>query len=297
VACNKDEITVVIPTLNEKEGICDVIEELKECGYHRILVVDGYSTDGTPEIASKNGAKVVMQHGLGKTSALQTALENVDTKYMLIMDGDYTYDPHDIEKILLHSENFDEVIGTRANGRKNIPHFNRFGNWLITKTFDLFMSASLSDVCSGMYMLRTSFAKEIDFKTKGFDAEVEIASQIATHGRITEVPINYRERKGKQKLSSIRHGPKILSSVVNLARANSPMFIFTIIVTLAYISAMVLFLWSFWDYFQVGIVHEYYFLMGVFFSLLAVQAFMISTVALQLKRMERRIMRKIIGKE
>jgi glycosyltransferase involved in cell wall biosynthesis len=297
MACKKDDVTVVIPTLNEKEGISDVIEELKECGYHKILVVDGYSTDGTPELALKNGAEVVTQHGIGKTAAIQTALENIDTEYMLVMDGDCTYDPHDIEKFLSHGEKYDEVIGVRVNGRKNISRFNRFGNWLITKTFNLFMSASLSDVCSGMYLLRTAAAKEVDFNTKGFDVEVEVASHIASNGSITEVPVNYRERKGKQKLSSMRHGPKIISSVMNLARANSPVFIFTIIVMLAYISAMALFLWSFWDYFQNGIVDEYYFLMGVFFALLAVQAFMISTVTLQLKRMERRIMRKITGKE
>lgn len=234
-----------------------------------------------------------MQHGIGKTAAIQTALEYVDTEYMLVMDGDCTYDPHDIEKFLSHSGNFDEIIGARMNGRKNIPHFNRFGNWLITKTFNLFMSASLSDVCSGMYMLKTDAAKEIDFNTKGFDVEVEIASHIATNSNISEVPVNYRERKGKQKLSSVKHGPTILSSVMNLARANSPMFIFTSIVMSAYVAAMILFLYTFWDYYQAGIMHEYYFLMGTFFSLLAVQAFMISTVAIQLKRMERRITRMI----
>ena len=297
MACNKDEITVVVPTLNEKEGICDLLGELKECGYNKILVVDGYSSDGTPELASKEGAKVVMQHGIGKTAAIQTALEYVDTEYVLVMDGDCTYDPHDIEKFLSHSGNFDEIIGARVNGRKNIPRFNRFGNWLITRTFNLFMSASLSDVCSGMYLLKAAAAKEIDFNTKGFDVEVEIASHIATNSNISEVPVNYRERRGKQKLSSMRHGPTILSSIMNLARANSPMFIFTSIVMLAYIAAMVLFLYAFWDYYQVGIMHEYYFLMGVFFSLLAIQAFMVSTVALQLKRMERRITRKMTTRE
>ena len=47
MSVSKDDVTVVLPTLNEEEAIGKVIEELKQVGYHNILVVDGYSTDRT----------------------------------------------------------------------------------------------------------------------------------------------------------------------------------------------------------------------------------------------------------
>ena len=63
---SKDDVCVLIPTLNEKATIGPVIEELQKEGYHHILVVDGHSTDGTPEIAKRLGATVMTQEGKGK---------------------------------------------------------------------------------------------------------------------------------------------------------------------------------------------------------------------------------------
>jgi len=89
------DVTILIPTLNEEEAIGKVIQELKSYGYHNILVVDGYSQDRTVEIARENGAKVIYQVGHGKAAAIKTGLERVRTPYVLIMDGDGTYDPKD----------------------------------------------------------------------------------------------------------------------------------------------------------------------------------------------------------
>ncbi|MFX0209491.1 MAG: glycosyltransferase, partial [Candidatus Hodarchaeota archaeon] len=55
---NKDDITVVIPVLNEEEGIGTVIEWVKKEDYRNILVIDGYSTDNTVLVATKNGVGV-----------------------------------------------------------------------------------------------------------------------------------------------------------------------------------------------------------------------------------------------
>ena len=66
---NRDLVCVLIPTLNEKATIGPVIEELKAFGYNNILVADGRSTDGTPEMAEKLGAKVMTQQGKGKGKA------------------------------------------------------------------------------------------------------------------------------------------------------------------------------------------------------------------------------------
>ena len=61
-----------------------------------------------------------------------------------------------------------QLIGARTQGRENISRVNRFGNWGINKIFNLFFGTNLTDVCSGLYMLETSFAKEIPFTTEGF---------------------------------------------------------------------------------------------------------------------------------
>jgi dolichol-phosphate mannosyltransferase len=71
-AISFDEVTVVIPTLNEEAAVGKVIAELNEEGFHNILVVDGYSSDGTVNVVKGNGTRVLYQHGPGKTGALKT---------------------------------------------------------------------------------------------------------------------------------------------------------------------------------------------------------------------------------
>ena len=87
---SKDEVTVVIPVLNEEESIGQVLKKFKKEGYNNILVIDGYSTDNTVQIASINGANIIYQHGIGKTGAIKTAIEHIKTTYFLIMAGDCT---------------------------------------------------------------------------------------------------------------------------------------------------------------------------------------------------------------
>ncbi len=82
-------------------------------------------------------------------------------------------------------------------------------------------------------MLRTEDARHLHFHTSGFNVEVEIASQLAQEGGVTEVPIRYRERIGKQKLSTWRDGISITSSIFRLARDYNPAFLFSLLSRLA----------------------------------------------------------------
>jgi dolichol-phosphate mannosyltransferase len=210
----KNEITIVIPVLNEEEAIENVIESVKEEGYYNILVVDGNSTDRTYEIASNMGVNVIIQKGEGKTGAIITAIETIKTPYLIIIDGDSTYYPSDIIKLLKYLNDYDEIIGSRIIGRENIPLFNRFGNGMINGLFNLLYGTNLKDVCSGMYALKTDFAKNLDLKTSGFEVEVEIASKTVRKGKIYEVPISYGTRIGERKLNPLKDGLRIVITII-----------------------------------------------------------------------------------
>ena len=209
----------MIPTKNEEGAIGQVIDELHQEGYLNLIVVDGYSTDKTPEIVKAENVEFISQHGKGKTGAVKTAIEHVTTPYLLIVDGDFTYPAKDIERLLTHCSSYAQVIGVRD--KQNISSIHQFGNKIITQTFNLMFGAKISDVCSGMYLLNTQVAKELELSSKGFITEVEIASQTAARHNITEVPIGYRERIGKSKLSTI-NGFGILTSVIKLSWKHNP---------------------------------------------------------------------------
>jgi len=291
VGISPEDVTIVIPTLNEAEAIGKVLDELKQEGYTNILVVDGYSHDGTVEIAREKGAVVVYQHGTGKTGALKTAMEHVRTPYVLVMDGDYTYDPKDIKRLLDHGSRYAHVIGVRD--RSNIGLVHRFGNWVITRTFNILMGTGLHDVCSGMYLLKTDVAKELEFSSRGFATEVEIAAQTATEHSITEVPIGYRRRIGRRKLSTWRHGLGILFSVISLARKYNPVLLFSALSALSIIPAVAILAWVVFRQLTAGVWHSGWALMGVMLLLFASQSIAVATISILLKRIERRVIQYI----
>ncbi len=282
----KDQVTIVIPVKDEESAISLVIDELLSEGYKNILVIDGYSTDKTLQILKEKSIKIISQHGKGKTGAVKTAIENVSTPYMLVIDGDFTYPAGDIQRLLNHCSNYAQVIGFRD--RTNISRVHRLGNWVITRTFNLLFGTNISDVCSGMYLLNTNAAKTLELSSNGFITEVEIAAQTAAHYNITEVPVGYRERVGKGKLSTW-NGFGILSAVIRLSWKHNPLLLFSAIASLAIIPALAILSWVVYEQFLRDIWHSGWALMGALMLLFASQAIALATMSALIKRSERRV--------
>jgi dolichol-phosphate mannosyltransferase len=287
------DVTVVIPTLNEREAVGLVLDELRREGYVNVLVVDGYSKDGTADVAREKGALVIPQHGAGKAGAIKTALEHVKTPYMLVMDGDYTYDPRDIKRMLVHAANYDEVIGARE--RQNMGWLHRLGNRIINYAFNLLFGAGLSDVCSGMYLVRTEALKGAELKSRGFGVEVEIAAYMCSYGRVTEVPVNYRRRVGRRKLRSFRDCFAIIATIISLARAYNPVFLFSALAFTLSIPGAILTLWQLYlrylygaEAWSMGVAW-----LGLFLLIVGLQGFTVATISLMLKRMEKRVIQTL----
>ncbi len=295
--CLLRKVTVVIPTLNEGKAIGKVIEEVIGEGVPRenILVVDGGSTDGTVEKAKEKGVGVVLQEGRGKADAIRTALKHVRTEYVLVMDGDYTYPAKHIPQLIGKAcdDGLDEVIGFRAKGRGNIPLINRFGNWVLMKIFNLLFGTKLRDVLSGMYVVRKGALEDALFETKGFSVEVELAAHIAsTSGKIGEVPIEYRRRIGRSKLSII-DGLKIGLDIVLLAWRYYPVFFIFAIGALLLIPGLVLGGWVAYHYFFTGVKYYVKGLVAIALTLAGFQSLLLAVLSLYLKRWEQRLTKRI----
>jgi dolichol-phosphate hexosyltransferase len=293
---SKEDLTIVLPALNEEEAVLKVLEELATNGFHKVLLVDGYSTDRTLEMLKEYSIPVIQQHGRGKTGAIKTALEHVTTPYVLIMDCDYTYSAADIERFLPHAKNYDLIIGARKpiastkKGRRALTQSHRIGNKLITKTFNFFFGTRISDVLSGMYLIKTDTARRLQLESTDFTVEVEIAAQAALFGNVTEVPIQYRERIGKQKLSTWRDGPKILSACLMLARSYNPAFLLSLVAGLTALPGIAMLGYSLVEYLTRGSVLFGWTLGGTLLLLFGSQALAAGTISVLMKRSEHRVL-------
>jgi len=291
------DFTVVIPTLNEHEAIGLVIDELVGSGIprDRILVVDGYSTDGTAEIAASKGVRVVFQRGKGKADAIKTALEYVETPIVVVMDGDYTYPAEHVRDLVEAVCNeHDLAIGVRKSVELGAQSFGyKVGNKILTLFFNTLFGTKLSDVLSGMYAIRTDTLREVLFESKGFGIESEIAAHVVSSGgSIAEIPIKYRKRRGTKKLKKI-HGIDIALTMTRLSWRYNPVFFILILGSLVIVPGLVLGAYVAYHYFFTGIKYYVKGLIAIFMVLAGLQLLVAAILSLYLKRAELRIMRAI----
>jgi len=228
---NKDEVCVLIPTLNEAPTIGAIVREFKSLGYDHILVMDGKSSDNTIKNAREAGATVRTQTGKGKGNAIIEAFENIEQTYILMLDGDGTYSAKDAEKMLTPLFlGFDQVIGDRLINAEegSFSRLNLLGNHLLNMLFKVAHSRDLHDILSGYRAFTNLAIHQMHLKEKGFEIETEISVESVRNGqRVMAVPIRYSRRPGTAtKLSPFHDGIKIISTIYRLARVNNPMFYF-----------------------------------------------------------------------
>ena len=216
-------LAVVVAAYNEEEGIVPTLCELKAVlNQPNLLVVDGNSSDRTLELAKDLGAEIVVQRGKGKGSAISQGLDkvNCDTSYVVFTDADYTYPAKHIKEmmcVLNLNPEVGMVLGDRFSKRyEKESDRNQFyaGNRILGFAQRMFNGVKLNDPFTGLRLIRYELLKGWKPRSDGFDIEAEINHRIDRLGyKIVELPIEYRKRLGKKKLS-FRHGLNILRRIV-----------------------------------------------------------------------------------
>ena len=107
------DVSIIIPTLNEEMGIVETLKQISKLDVDKeVLVVDGLSTDNTVRNAKLYGAKVIVEERKGKGVAMATGVKNAKSNIICFLDGDGTYPPRVIPKMLELIENCDVVVAS-----------------------------------------------------------------------------------------------------------------------------------------------------------------------------------------
>ena len=226
------DVCILIPTLNEEETIGEVISSFKRQGFDNILIIDGDSTDSTREIAKRAGARVVIQQGKGKGAAVRQAFELIDSDIIVMIDGDGTYLPSEVQRLIepIEKGEAEHVIGNRFAYGGAFAVLHRLGNWFLNKIFSIGYGLELQDILSGYRAFTKEAVKKMTLRKEGFEIEAEMTVESVKRGiKLKEVPISYRKRRGKSKLNFFRDGMRITYTLYVLARTHNPAFYFGII--------------------------------------------------------------------
>ncbi|WP_254524742.1 S-layer glycoprotein N-glycosyltransferase AglJ [Natrinema caseinilyticum] len=297
-----DEVCVLIPTLDEAATIGDVIEGFSDEGYTNVVVVDGDSSDDTREIAREYGAEVLVQSGDGKGQAVREALEHVTVPYVLMLDGDGTYDPADADTMIEPlSRGYEHVIGNRFADMDDdaMRALNGVGNRLINHAFGFVHGANYEDILSGYRAFTVDSFERLSLDSDGFTLETELAVECVKHGiETTVVPISYTARpdESETNLHPIRDGGTIILALYSLAKTNNPLFYFGSLGVIGIVSGSLIAVYVLWEWIQYTQSHEIMAVVSAAAILLGVQLLMfgvLSDMLVTLHREQRRRLERI----
>ncbi len=228
------KLTILIPCHNEADGIGEVLAKIpyKKLEHNKlktnVIVIDNCSTDDTAKVARENGAEVITETQKGKGNAMRAGFRAVsnDADFVVMLDGDDTYDAGEITRMIEPLENkfCNVVIGSRLGGKMHagaMRSFNRAGNWFFTHLVRSYYRVNVTDVLTGYFAWNKKSIDELvpHLVSEGFAIEMEMITKMAKLGhQIYSVPISYTPRSGETNLRPFYDGRRILKMYLNTLR-------------------------------------------------------------------------------
>jgi glycosyltransferase involved in cell wall biosynthesis len=226
------KVALVIPTLNEIEGLRKIMPRIRREWIHEIIFVDGNSTDGTVEFIKENNYDLILENGSGCVPSLVKAIEKIKSDVILTFSPDGNCIPELIPDLIKKmEEGYDMVIASRYAGNAQSHDdtlVTAFGNWMFVKLINLLHGGDYTDVMNIFRIYRKELVKDLDldkeitystperlFRTK-IGWEPILSVRAAKRGlKIAEIPGDEPARIGGQaKLKVFKWGAAYLFQVI-----------------------------------------------------------------------------------
>jgi glycosyltransferase involved in cell wall biosynthesis len=225
-------VAVVIPARNEERTVADVVSKSSRFA-REVVVMDGHSSDQTAELARKAGARVMLDPGRGKGSALRASLELVEADVLVFVDADGSHDPADIPKLALPvvKGDVDLCVGSRFSGGSDELSVNlgqlirSIGNISMNVAINRRWNVQLTDTLNGFRAVRRAAARAVGLREGRHTIEQEMVMKMLRYRyRVQNVPAHeYARQYGKSHINIWREWPKFVWCViVNLFPRDRP---------------------------------------------------------------------------
>lgn len=204
------KVSIVIPTYNEAGSIRGVIDGFFATGFvDEVVVVDNNALGNTAEEVGKTKARLIKEsENQGYGHALMRGLREAKGDLMVMVEADGTFEPHDLEKFLIYSQDFEAVWGTRTSramiwSGAFMPASVRVGNWFVAKVLEVLHNGTvISDVgCTFKLISRGALEKIKDlFPTsdgKGTFSPEFMVWVIRRKIKVIEIPVMFKPRVGE----------------------------------------------------------------------------------------------------
>ena len=216
------KLSLILPTYNEKDSICKVIQEFEQLQiFNEIIVINNNAAKGTSEEVAKTNAREVFESTQGYGAAILRGFIEAKGDIIIICEPDDTFLAEDVFKLIAFGDTFDVVYGSRTMNDMiwegaNMGWFLRFGNWAVAKLAEiLFNTCSLTDVgCTYRLVHRHTMKKILDkaeVTANFFGPEMMLLSMLLDQ-KIVQIPVSYKERIGESSVT----GSKVKAFLLGL---------------------------------------------------------------------------------
>ena len=204
-------VALIIPALDEEHAIGALLASIDRQLVRDVIVGDNGSRDATAAVAAAGGAEVVhvAERGYGAACAGALTRLRTDVDVVLFMDADGSDDPAEIPSVVepILGGRADLVIGTRVHVERGaLTPQQRFGNWLATFLIARLYGHRYTDL-GPFRAIRRDLLDRIGMHDRRYGWTVEMQVRALQLGaRVAEVPVRYRKRVGKSKISGTVRG-------------------------------------------------------------------------------------------
>jgi glycosyltransferase involved in cell wall biosynthesis len=212
---------VIIPAHNEEKAIGKVIQEIPTEIVDEIIVVCNRSTDDTNVVAQKAGATVLYEEFMGYGAACLNGISYLKNNFdvVVFLDGDYSDYPSEIKHLLnpIIDKDYDFVLGSRVMGNREkgaLQLQSIIGSRIAGILIKLFWGEKYTDL-GPFRAIKYNKLIQLGMRDKWFGWTVEMQIKAAKRKyRILEVPVSYRKRIGKSKVTGTLKGAAMASIII-----------------------------------------------------------------------------------
>ena len=213
-------IAIIIPTLDEIDGVSEIMPKVKKEWADAIIFVDGGSTDGTIEKAKELGFEVIHQKNKGEGNACRIGTDATQSDYVMFFSPDGNDLPEDIPKLIQKTKEGHDVVHISRFGKNSASEdanwLERFGNNMFTFLVNTFFGGNYTDALNGFRIIKRELWDELKTDAQYLNIEQQICIRLAKR-KIPIYEIESKEPKrigGERKMRPLTVGAQLSYQII-----------------------------------------------------------------------------------
>ena len=213
-------VIVFVLTLDEIDGVSEIMPKIKKEWADKIIFVDGGSTDGTIEKAKELGFEVIHQKNQGEGNACRVGTDATESDFIMFFSPDGNDVPDDIPKLIEKTNEGYDVVHISRFGKNSVSEdanwLDRFGNNMFTFLVNTFFGGNYSDALNGFRIIKRKIWDGLKTDAQYLNIEQQTCIRLAKL-KIPIFEIDGKEPKrigGERKMRPLTTGAQLSYQII-----------------------------------------------------------------------------------